>query len=59
MKSVLGFITAIVIVATSSPISKNLYHQVKVDSLKKVDQGLGSLSDFTEKLTTNELPMRW
>lgn len=53
MKSVLGLITAIVIVATSNPISKNLYHQVRIESLKKVDQGLGSLSIFSMKLMTN------
>lgn len=51
MKSVLGLITGIVIVATSGPISKNLHNQVKVESLKKVDQGLGSLTKFTVKLT--------
>lgn len=52
MKSVLGIIAAIIFVAASDPISKNLYHQVKVESLKKVDQGLGSLTKFTVKLTS-------
>ena len=59
MNSVLSLIAAIILVTTGSVVYKNIYQQIRVESLKKVDQGLGSLSDFTEKLATNELPMRW
>lgn len=51
MKNVLALITAFVIVATSGPISENLHHKVRIESLKKVNQGLGSLAKFTVKLT--------
>ncbi len=54
MKSVLSLIAAITFLATSGPASKILYHQVRVESLKKVDQGLGSLSDFTKRLNNRQ-----
>lgn len=50
MKSVFGIIAAIIFVAASGPISKILYQQVRVESLKKVDNGLGSLIKFSNKL---------
>jgi len=52
MKSVLSLIAGIIFLATSGPISKNLYKQIRVESFKKVDQGLGSLSKFTVELTS-------
>lgn len=54
MKSVLGLIAAIIFVTTSGPVSKNLYHQVRVESLKKVNEGLGSLSNFVNKLNNHQ-----
>ncbi len=51
MKSVVSLIATIILVAMSAPISKNLYQQVRVESFKQVDQGLGSLTNFTVKLT--------
>ena len=50
MKSVVSIIAAIIFVVASGHIPKNLYKQVRVESLKKVDQGLSSLSVFTIKL---------
>jgi len=55
MKSVIGIIAAIIFAASNGPLSKNLYQQVRVESLKKVDQGLGSLTNFTVKLTSAKL----
>jgi hypothetical protein len=43
MKSVLNLIAAIIFVDTSSVISTNIFQQVKEESIKKVDQGLGSI----------------
>jgi hypothetical protein len=54
MKSVLSLITTIIFVTTSSIVSKSLYQQIKVESLEKVDQGLGSLSNFAKNLTKGQ-----
>jgi hypothetical protein len=46
MKSVLGFTVSMIILVFCEQLSKKLYLQVNVESLRKVDQGLGPYQAF-------------
>lgn len=50
MKIVAEIVAAIILLASGSYIAPNLIREFKVETIQKVNQGLPSLSGFSEKL---------
>ena len=51
MKAIFEIILAIIFVISAENVSTIIYKKVKVESLTKIQNGLPSLSIFTQKLT--------
>ena len=51
MKIVAEIVVAIVLLVSGSYIAPNFVKEFKIETIKKLDQGLPALQNFTSKLT--------
>ncbi len=59
MRSIIEtIVTLAVLFAFGNHFSKKFYYCVQKETLIRVHQGLGSLSNFTERLTAEEAPLK-